>query len=91
MVQVNKDERVWVCFEMARVQTAHVVQRLWPNCWPVRRVTTINSFQYKPGFSSVRNFQHSFANIVLFSLAFYEFGDICNHSLNHADVIDFTR
>ena len=27
MVQVNKDERVWVCFEMARVQTAHAVQR----------------------------------------------------------------
>ena len=50
-----------------------------------------NSLQYKPGFFSVRNFQHSFANIVLFSLAFYEFGDICNHSLNHADVIDFTR
>ena len=33
MVQLNKDERVW-----ARVQNAHEVQRLWPNCWPGRRV-----------------------------------------------------
>ena len=23
MVELNKDERVWVCFEMARVQNAH--------------------------------------------------------------------
>ena len=38
MVQMNKDERVWVCFELARVQTVHAVQRLWPNRWPVRRV-----------------------------------------------------
>ena len=36
-----KDGRVWVCFEMARVRNAHAVQRLWPNCWPVRRVPTI--------------------------------------------------
>ena len=28
MVQLNKDERVWVCFEMARVQNAHAVERL---------------------------------------------------------------
>ena len=42
MVQINKDERVWVCFEIARVQTAHAVQRLWPNHWPVRRVPTIH-------------------------------------------------
>ena len=41
MVQTNKDERVWVCFEMARVQTVHAVQRLWSNRWPVRRVPTI--------------------------------------------------
>ena len=41
MVQLNKDERVWVCFEMVRVQNAHAVQRLWPNCWPGRRVPTI--------------------------------------------------
>ena len=41
MVQMNKDERVWVCFEMARVQNAHAVQRLWPNRWRVRRVLTI--------------------------------------------------
>ena len=41
MVQMNKDEHVWVCFEMARVQTVHAVQRLWPNRWPVRRVLTI--------------------------------------------------
>ena len=41
MVQMNKDERVWVCFELARVQTVHTVQRLWPNRWPVRRVPTI--------------------------------------------------
>ena len=41
MVQTNKDELVWVSFEMARVQTVHVVRRLWPNCWPVRRVPTI--------------------------------------------------
>ena len=31
MIQMNKDERVWVCFEMSRVQTVHAVQRLWPN------------------------------------------------------------
>ena len=52
MVQMNKDERVWVCFEMARVQTVHAVQRLWPNRWPVRRVPTIlamlkNSRKYR--------------------------------------------
>ena len=41
MVQLNKDERVWVCFEMARVQNAYAVQRLWPNRWPVRRVPAI--------------------------------------------------
>ena len=29
MVQLNKDERVWVCFEIARLQNAHAVQRLW--------------------------------------------------------------
>ena len=38
MVQLNKDEPVWVCFEMARVQNAHAVQRLWPNHWSGRRV-----------------------------------------------------
>ena len=40
---MNKDERVWVRFEieMARVQTVHAAQRLLPNCWPVRRVPTI--------------------------------------------------
>ena len=43
MVQLNKDECVWVCFEMARVQNAHAVQRLWPNCWPGRRVPTIHA------------------------------------------------
>ena len=42
MVQLNKDERVWVCFEMARVQNAHEVQTLRPNRWPGRRVTTIH-------------------------------------------------
>ena len=41
MVQMNKDERVWVCFEMARVQTENAIQKLWPNRWPVRRVPTI--------------------------------------------------
>ena len=41
MVQMNKDERVWVCFEMSRLQTVHAVQRLWPNRSPVRRVRTI--------------------------------------------------
>ena len=41
MVQMNKDERVWVCFEMSKVQTVHAVQRLWPNRCPVRRVPTI--------------------------------------------------
>ena len=34
---MNKDERVWVCFEMARVQTVDAVQGLLP----VRRVPTI--------------------------------------------------
>ena len=41
MVQMNKDERVWVCFKMSTVQTVHGVQRLWVNRWPVRRVLTI--------------------------------------------------
>ena len=41
MVQMNKDGRVWVSFEMVRVQTVHAVQRLWPNRWPVRRVPAI--------------------------------------------------
>ena len=26
IVQLNKDEHVWVCFEMARVQNAHAVK-----------------------------------------------------------------
>ena len=43
MVQVNKDESVWVCFEMARVQNAHAVQRLRLNCWRGRRVPTIHA------------------------------------------------
>ena len=43
MAKVNKDERVWVSFEMARVQYAHTVQRLWPNYWPGRRVPTIHA------------------------------------------------
>ena len=43
MVQLNKDERVWVCFEMASLQNANAVQRLWPNCWPGRRVSTIHA------------------------------------------------
>ena len=42
MVKGNKDELVWVCFEMVRVQNAHAVQRLWPNCWPGRRVPAIH-------------------------------------------------
>ena len=47
MVQLNKDERVWVCFEMARVQNAYAVQRLWPICWPGRRVPTIHAILKK--------------------------------------------
>ena len=43
MVQLNEDERVWVCFEIERVQNAHAVQRLWTNCWPGRRVPTIHA------------------------------------------------
>ena len=43
MVQLNKDERVLVCFEMARVQNAHTVQRLWPNRWPGERVSSIHA------------------------------------------------
>ena len=43
MVQLNKDELVWVCFETARVQNAQAVQRLWPNRWPVRRVPAIHA------------------------------------------------
>ena len=42
MVQLNKDERFWVCFEMARVQNAHALQRLWLNRWPGRRVPAIH-------------------------------------------------
>ena len=37
----NKDECVWVCFEMERMQNA--VQRQWPNCWPGRRAATIHA------------------------------------------------
>ena len=33
MVQLNKDERLWVYFEMARVHNAHAVQKLCPDCW----------------------------------------------------------
>ena len=43
MVQLNKDVRVWVCLEMARVQNAQAVQRLWPNCWRGRRVPAIHA------------------------------------------------
>ena len=43
MVQLDKDECVWVCFEMAKVQNAHAVQRLWSNRSPVRRVPTIHA------------------------------------------------
>ena len=43
MVQLNKDERVWVCFEMARVQNAHAGQRLWPNRRLGKRVPTIHA------------------------------------------------
>ena len=43
MVQLNKDERVWVCFEMARMQNAHAVQTVWSNRRPVRRVYTIDA------------------------------------------------
>ena len=42
MVQLNK-ERAWVCYEIVRVQTAHAIQRLWPNSWPDRRVPTIHA------------------------------------------------
>ena len=43
MVQLNKDEGAWVCFETATVQNAHAVERLWPNRWPVRRVPTTHA------------------------------------------------
>ena len=43
MVQLNKDERVWVCFELARVQNAHAVQGLWLNCRADRKVPTIHA------------------------------------------------
>ena len=43
MIQLKKDECVWVCFEMARVQNARAVQRLWPNCRPGRIVPTIHA------------------------------------------------
>ena len=42
MVQLNKDESVQVSLEMARVQNAHAVQRLWPNHWPGKIVPTIH-------------------------------------------------
>ena len=45
MVQLNKHERVWVCFEMAKVQNAHAVESLWPNHGPVRRVPTIHAIE----------------------------------------------
>ena len=40
MVQLNK-ERIFG-FAM-KWQTAHAVQRLWPNRWPVRRVPTVHA------------------------------------------------
>ena len=43
MIQLNKDERGQVCFEMARLQNAHAVQTRWPNRWPCRRVPTIHA------------------------------------------------
>ena len=43
MVQLNKDEHFWVCFEIVRVQNAHAVQRLWPNCWSGKRVPTTHA------------------------------------------------
>ena len=30
------NKRVWVRFEMARMQTVYEVQKLWPDRWPVR-------------------------------------------------------
>ena len=43
MVQLNKDEHVWVCFEIARVQNAHAVQRLWSNLWPGKILPKIHA------------------------------------------------
>ena len=43
MVQLNKDNRVWVCSEIPRVQNAHAVPRLWPDRWPGRRLPTIHA------------------------------------------------
>ena len=63
MVQMNKDERVWVCFEMATVQTVRAVQRLWPNRWPARRVPTTlailkNDRKYKQHGPSLNKNKH---------------------------------
>ena len=58
MVQTNKDEHVWVCFDIARVQTVHAVQSRWLNHWHVRRVLTIiailkNYRKYRPHGTSL--------------------------------------
>ena len=60
MIQMNKDERISVCFEMSRLQIVHAVQRLWPDRWPVRRVLTIfailkNYRKYRQHGTSLNN------------------------------------
>ena len=72
MVQMNKDERVWLCFEMARAQTVHTVQRLWTNRWSVRRVPTIlvilkNYIKYKQYGTSLNKNKVSSGRSLLFS------------------------
>ncbi len=34
MVQLTKDQRVWVCTEMVRINNAHQVRRSWVDHWP---------------------------------------------------------
>ena len=34
MVQLTKEQRVWVCTEMARIDNAHQVRRSWADQWP---------------------------------------------------------
>ena len=43
MVQLAKDQRVWVCEEMARIDNAHEVRWSWPNRWPGVQASTVRT------------------------------------------------
>ena len=45
---MNKDERVWVCFEMVRVQTVHVVQRLLYHPCDTQELQKVHAVWHQP-------------------------------------------